>query len=117
MNSNLNGGRAAAVTVCAPRVIHVHVISGFSLLTLRSDHVTKFTKLRDFPLLETALFFLMSWSTFLLAEACGFTGENTVFFLTEATELTMGLRPSFRCGRRAVLWNHSGSLHLQQSLP
>ncbi|KPP59277.1 hypothetical protein Z043_122815, partial [Scleropages formosus] len=32
-----------------------------------------FTKLRDFPLLETALFFLMSWSTFLLAEACGFT--------------------------------------------
>lgn len=37
-------------------------------------HVTKFTKLRDFPLLETALFFLMSWSTFLLAEACGFTG-------------------------------------------
>ncbi|RXN06870.1 sodium hydrogen exchanger 6-like protein [Labeo rohita] len=35
--------------------------------------VTKFTKLRDFPLLETALFFLMSWSTFLLAEACGFT--------------------------------------------
>uniref|UniRef100_A0A4W4F6Z3 Sodium/hydrogen exchanger n=1 Tax=Electrophorus electricus TaxID=8005 RepID=A0A4W4F6Z3_ELEEL len=30
--------------------------------------VTKFTRLRDFPLLETALFFLMSWSTFLLAE-------------------------------------------------
>ncbi|TKS72203.1 Sodium/hydrogen exchanger 6 [Collichthys lucidus] len=31
---------------------------------------TGFTKLRDFQLLETALFFLMSWSTFLLAEAC-----------------------------------------------
>ncbi|NWW43203.1 SL9A6 protein, partial [Pedionomus torquatus] len=29
-----------------------------------------FTKLREFPLLETGLFFLMSWSTFLLAEAC-----------------------------------------------
>ncbi|NXT02006.1 SL9A6 protein, partial [Jacana jacana] len=28
-----------------------------------------------FPLLETGLFFLMSWSTFLLAEACGFTGS------------------------------------------
>lgn len=41
---------------------------------LSRHHVTKFTKLRDFPLLETALFFLMSWSTFLLAEACGFTG-------------------------------------------
>ncbi|KAJ6653780.1 hypothetical protein lerEdw1_008710 [Lerista edwardsae] len=37
-------------------------------------HVTKFTKLREFQLLETGLFFLMSWSTFLLAEACGFTG-------------------------------------------
>lgn len=37
--------------------------------------MTKFTKLRDFQLLETALFFLMSWSTFLLAEACGFTGD------------------------------------------
>lgn len=42
--------------------------------------MTKFTKLRDFPLLETALFFLMSWSTFLLAEACGFTGMATYSF-------------------------------------
>ncbi|XP_068596246.1 sodium/hydrogen exchanger 6a [Brachionichthys hirsutus] len=42
--------------------------------------VTKFTKLRDFQLLETALFFLMSWSTFLLAEACGFTGVVAVLF-------------------------------------
>uniref|UniRef100_A0A3B5AKK5 Sodium/hydrogen exchanger 6-like n=1 Tax=Stegastes partitus TaxID=144197 RepID=A0A3B5AKK5_9TELE len=45
----------------------------FCSLTFMFPHVTKFTKLRDFPLLETALFFLMSWSTFLLAEACGFT--------------------------------------------
>lgn len=42
--------------------------------------VTKFTKLHYFPLLETALFFLMSWSTFLLAEACGFTGVVAVLF-------------------------------------
>ncbi|XP_076870846.1 sodium/hydrogen exchanger 7 isoform X3 [Brachyhypopomus gauderio] len=42
--------------------------------------VTKFTKLHCFPLLETALFFLMSWSTFLLAEACGFTGVVSVLF-------------------------------------
>ncbi|KAM9782249.1 sodium/hydrogen exchanger 6-like isoform X2 [Syngnathus typhle] len=47
---------------------------------LTFHHVTKFTKLRDFPLLETALFFLMSWSTFLLAEACGFTGVVAVLF-------------------------------------
>uniref|UniRef100_A0AAR2JKI2 Sodium/hydrogen exchanger n=1 Tax=Pygocentrus nattereri TaxID=42514 RepID=A0AAR2JKI2_PYGNA len=36
--------------------------------------------LHCFPLLETALFFLMSWSTFLLAEACGFTGVVAVLF-------------------------------------
>ncbi|XP_015279516.1 PREDICTED: sodium/hydrogen exchanger 6 [Gekko japonicus] len=42
--------------------------------------VTKFTKLREFQLLETGLFFLMSWSTFLLAEACGFTGVVAVLF-------------------------------------
>ncbi|CAG09834.1 unnamed protein product, partial [Tetraodon nigroviridis] len=46
----------------------------------RRPYVTKFTKLRDFQLLETALFFLMSWSTFLLAEACGFTGVVAVLF-------------------------------------
>uniref|UniRef100_A0A4W4DNL7 Sodium/hydrogen exchanger n=1 Tax=Electrophorus electricus TaxID=8005 RepID=A0A4W4DNL7_ELEEL len=42
--------------------------------------VVTFTKLHCFPLLETALFFLMSWSTFLLAEACGFTGVVSVLF-------------------------------------
>nr|XP_033801633.1 sodium/hydrogen exchanger 6 [Geotrypetes seraphini] len=42
--------------------------------------VTKFTKLREFQLLETGLFFLMSWSTFLLAEAYGFTGVVAVLF-------------------------------------
>ncbi|KAL7396104.1 hypothetical protein ABVT39_000357 [Epinephelus coioides] len=45
-----------------------------------SDTYFKFTKLHCFPLLETALFFLMSWSTFLLAEACGFTGVVSVLF-------------------------------------
>uniref|UniRef100_A0A8D2LF58 Sodium/hydrogen exchanger n=1 Tax=Varanus komodoensis TaxID=61221 RepID=A0A8D2LF58_VARKO len=34
----------------------------------------------SFQLLETGLFFLMSWSTFLLAEACGFTGVVAVLF-------------------------------------
>lgn len=51
------------------------VLSTCKLFSLTPSHVTKFTKLSDFPLLETALFFLMSWSTFLLAEACGFTGK------------------------------------------
>ncbi|KAM4662550.1 sodium/hydrogen exchanger 6 [Discoglossus pictus] len=51
-----------------------------SLITKHDIHVTKFTKLREFPLLETGLFFLMSWSTFLLAEACGYTGVVAVLF-------------------------------------
>lgn len=39
--------------------------------------MTKFTHIRDFPLLESALFVLMSYSTFLISEATGLTGENS----------------------------------------
>lgn len=37
--------------------------------------MTKFTRIRDFPLLESALFVLMSYSTFLIAEATELTGK------------------------------------------
>lgn len=37
--------------------------------------MTKFTHIRDFPLLETTLFVLMSYSTFLASEAAGLTGN------------------------------------------
>lgn len=37
--------------------------------------LTKFTRVRDFPLLESALFVLMSYSTFLIAEAADLTGN------------------------------------------
>ncbi|KAM7446140.1 sodium:proton antiporter [Porites harrisoni] len=42
--------------------------------------VTKLTKISDFPLLETALFFLLSWTTFLMAEAANLTGIVAVLF-------------------------------------
>ncbi|KAL4616831.1 sodium/hydrogen exchanger 9-like [Arapaima gigas] len=43
-------------------------------------HLTKFTHLNELPLLETGLFFLLSWSTFLSAEACGLSGIVAVMF-------------------------------------
>ncbi|KAM9279373.1 sodium/hydrogen exchanger 9 [Morus bassanus] len=44
------------------------------------SHLTKFTKLCEFPMLETGLFFLLSWSAFLSAEAAGLTGIVAVLF-------------------------------------
>ncbi|XP_014239165.1 sodium/hydrogen exchanger 7 isoform X2 [Cimex lectularius] len=42
--------------------------------------LTKFTRIGDFPLLETALFVLMSYATFLIAEAADLTGIVSVLF-------------------------------------
>ncbi|XP_011304051.1 sodium/hydrogen exchanger 7 isoform X2 [Fopius arisanus] len=42
--------------------------------------LTKFTRVRDFPLLESALFVLMSYSTFLIAEVSDLTGVVAVLF-------------------------------------
>uniref|UniRef100_A0AAX7TAK7 Sodium/hydrogen exchanger n=1 Tax=Astatotilapia calliptera TaxID=8154 RepID=A0AAX7TAK7_ASTCA len=59
--------------------VFIGIFSGSFVMGAATGVVT-FTKLHCFPLLETALFFLMSWSTFLLAEACGFTGVVAVLF-------------------------------------
>ncbi len=36
--------------------------------------LTKYTHIRDYPLLETVLFVLLSYATFFLSEAIGLTG-------------------------------------------
>uniref|UniRef100_A0A672H9Y1 Sodium/hydrogen exchanger n=1 Tax=Salarias fasciatus TaxID=181472 RepID=A0A672H9Y1_SALFA len=56
--------------------VFLGIFSGSFVMGAATGVVT----LHCFPLLETALFFLMSWSTFLLAEACGFTGVVAVLF-------------------------------------
>uniref|UniRef100_A0A671LX42 Sodium/hydrogen exchanger n=1 Tax=Sinocyclocheilus anshuiensis TaxID=1608454 RepID=A0A671LX42_9TELE len=80
--------------------VFLGVFSGSFALGVATGVVTAlisftFTKLRELPLLETALFFLMSWSTFLLAEACGFTGVVAVLFcgMTQAHYTFNNLSP------------------------
>lgn len=41
---------------------------------------TKFTALRDYPLLETTLFFILSYASFLAAEAANLTGIVAILF-------------------------------------
>ena len=41
---------------------------------------TKFTQIGSYPLLETSLFFLVSFSSYLLAEVCEFSGIVSVLF-------------------------------------
>uniref|UniRef100_A0A665VBD9 Sodium/hydrogen exchanger n=1 Tax=Echeneis naucrates TaxID=173247 RepID=A0A665VBD9_ECHNA len=63
--------------------VFLGIFSGSFVMGAATGVVTaliSFFGLHCFPLLETALFFLMSWSTFLLAEACGFTGVVAVLF-------------------------------------
>ncbi|XP_023237027.1 sodium/hydrogen exchanger 7-like [Centruroides sculpturatus] len=51
-----------------------------SLMGCSTAALTKFTRLCELPLLESCLFFLMSYSTFLMAEAAQLTGIVAVLF-------------------------------------
>ncbi|XP_065841176.1 sodium/hydrogen exchanger 9-like [Oscarella lobularis] len=49
-------------------------------VALASAIISKFTKIRDYPLFETGLFTMLSYSSFLMAEAAGLTGIVAVLF-------------------------------------
>ncbi|KAK2185466.1 hypothetical protein NP493_233g04013 [Ridgeia piscesae] len=51
-----------------------------SVMACLNALLTKYTHIHEFPLLETSLFFLMSYGTFLAAEALGMTGIVAVLF-------------------------------------
>ena len=56
-------------------------LHNFSLTRIFCFKITKYTHIRDFPLLETSLFVLMSYATFLAAEAAELTGEYALISL------------------------------------
>ncbi|XP_022098662.1 sodium/hydrogen exchanger 9-like [Acanthaster planci] len=51
-----------------------------SVMGIITALVTKFTRIRDFPLLETGIFFIISYMSYLIAEAAQLTGIVAVLF-------------------------------------
>lgn len=90
-----------------------------SLIGCATALLTKYTKLCDHPLLESTLFVLCSYASFLLAEAFELSGKWAICFgeiIMNYYELTFYL-PSFLRHRLGALLRHlPGPLHLQQPL-
>ena len=102
----------------------------------------KFSNLRAYPLLETSMFFIMSYSTFLFAEFAGLTGEGCPLLspsyfspiplfsllpysltpsllLVLSLSLPLSLPPSSSARRYcgcAILWDNAVILHLHQPI-
>merc|ERR1711963_830526 len=51
-----------------------------ALIGVMTSILTKFTRVKDYQMLETSLFFLMSYSSYLIAEVCEMSGIVSVLF-------------------------------------
>ncbi|XP_026677264.1 sodium/hydrogen exchanger 6 [Diaphorina citri] len=80
--SGTGGFEANAFLLAVGDFIGIFSLSLFigAIMGCLTAFLTKFTRVRDFPLLESALFVLMSYSTFLIAEASDLTGVVAVLF-------------------------------------
>jgi len=51
-----------------------------AVIGIMTSMLTKFTRVKDYQMLETSLFFLMSYSSYLIAEVCQMSGIVSVLF-------------------------------------
>ncbi|XP_007555645.1 sodium/hydrogen exchanger 9 [Poecilia formosa] len=86
------------------------------IFTVITALLTKLTRLHESPLLETSIFFLLSWSSFLSAEACGLSGIVAVLFcgLSQAkyTNLNLSHEGSTRTKQLFEVLNFLGEIFI-----
>lgn len=71
---------AMIVTVIKFFTILIGSVGLGAIIGCLSSIITKFTRVRDSPLLETSLFSLLSYSSYLIAEICEMSGIVAVLF-------------------------------------